>query len=223
MSSQVDWSRVGEPFWSDRPVFIVGGGTSLKGFDFDALRGRGYVLAVKQAWRDLPFADACFGLDRAWQTWARDDLVALAQRMPLWIAVEPELKARFVGKIAGAHYLKMTARHETMSKAPDTIESGGNSGFGAFNFAYLKRARRIVLLGFDFGPSHYDPSAYTPRPDDHNLRYMQGWADNFSKTLPQLRAAGVTVLNGSPASKISAFPKMTPAEALARIEQSGAA
>lgn len=221
MSSPAEWSRIGEPYWSDRPVFIVGGGTSLKGFDFNSLRGRGYVLAVKQAWRDLPFADACFGLDRAWQTWARDDLLALTFTMPLWIAIEPEWTG--FKPIAGAHYLRMIRKAETLSESPWTVESGGNSGFGAFNFAYLKRARRIVLLGFDFGPSHYDPSAYTPRPDDHNLRYMQGWADNFSKTLPQLRAAGVTVLNASPASKISAFPKMTPAEALARIEQSGAA
>lgn len=213
-----DWDCVGPPFWDEKPVFIVGGGTSLKGFDFASLRDRGHVLAVKQSWRDLPFAEACFGLDRAWQEWAKPDLIALAQRMPLWIAVEPELKARYVGQIAGARYLRMVSTSERLSEAPHTIESGGNSGFGAFNFAFLKRARRVVLLGFDYGPSHYDPSGYTPRPLDHNLRYMQGWADVFGRALPQIQRAGMIVLNGSPASKVGAFPKMTPAEAVARIE-----
>lgn len=210
--SRPEFGAVGPLWWDDRPCIVVGTGASLAGFDFNRLRGLGYILAVKESWRDLPFADAVFGLDIPWMNWAARDLAALSARMPVYLAVpDQDLDHQ---PIAGPTYLKRTGRCDAFSESPDTIEAGGNSGFGALNLAFLKRAKRIVLFGYDFGGGHYCEDRYVTRPKDHNARYMPGWAGNFRHILPQLAAAGVTVLNASPSSAIDAFPKVTIDEAV---------
>src|SRR6185369_15005299 len=51
--------------WWDQTVFIVGGGPSLKSFDFDLLRGR-HVLAINAAGYDVPWADLLYFQDYHW-------------------------------------------------------------------------------------------------------------------------------------------------------------
>jgi len=64
--------------WAGEPCFIIGGGPSLKGFDFESLRGKGRVIAINRAYEHVPFADVHFFMDNryykrvqgeaAWQT-----------------------------------------------------------------------------------------------------------------------------------------------------------
>lgn len=210
-----DFGRVCPPMWDDRPTVIVGTGESLKGFDFASLgRSRYRVLAVKQAHRDLPFADACFGLDVAWPRWARAELIEVARRCELYIA-QPDQEA-LAPPIPGAIYLRRLRAGDRFTKDPGAVEGMGNSGFGALNLALHKGARRIALLGFDYRGEHYDPAGYRGRAND--TRYLAAWGDSYSRVSGYLAGLGVTVLNGSRASSIYAFPRMEPAEALARIE-----
>jgi hypothetical protein len=212
-SSHPEFGRVGEPWWNDRPVAIVGTGPSLKSFDFGRLRGPWHVLAVKQAYHDLPFADTCFGLDLPWMAHHAVELADLALRMPLILAV-PSDHAQC---ITGALYVRREVKCEGLSDDLDWIEAGQNSGYGAVNLAYLKRAKRIVLFGYDYGGEHYCEERYVTRPKDHNARYMPGWAANFRWMVKQLAAAGVDVVNASPLSRIDAFTKCTIDEGLARL------
>jgi hypothetical protein len=214
-----DFGAVTGPAWDDKPVLIVGAGPSLKGFDFERLRGLGHVLAIKQTHRDLPFADACFGLDLKWMEWARDELADLAQRLPLYLAVPPGGHHGFQ-PIPGAIYLKRLRENCTFATALDTIESGCNSGFGGFNLAWHKRPRQVVLFGFDFAGDHYAPEHYN-RPAVDNSRYLKNWARIFETTLHQWRAIGASVLNASPASNIACFPKCTIDEAIDRLQRGG--
>ena len=211
---QPEFGRVGPPYWSERTTFIVGTGPSLRGFDFERLRGRGHILAVKQAWRDVPFADACFGLDLPWLRWANADLRALAERMPLYLAI-PKPPYVLEHYVPGATFLVRERICDALMEDPGVIEAGGNSGFGALNLAWHKKAMRIVLLGFDYTGKHYCNERYEARPDGHNSQYMQNWATNFRNTLPQSQARGVEVITASPSSLVDAFPRMTIDEALA--------
>lgn len=203
--------------WGDRPVAVIGTGASMKGFDFERLRGRWRVLAVKESWRDLPFADTVFGLDIPWMNWAASEIAALCGRMNVALAVPDQELA--LTPISGPLWLKRTSRCDALSDDPTTIECGGNSGFGAFNFAYLKGAKRIVLFGFDYGGAHYCEDRYVTRPPNQNSRYMAGWARNFDATRAQLDRAGVSVLNASPSSLVDAFPKVSHEEALQRLHR----
>jgi hypothetical protein len=204
-----EFGEVGPPFWDTRPTLIFGTGSSLAGVDFNSFRGLGHILAVKEAWRDLPFADACFGLDLPWIRRSAEALAELATRMAVYLAVPDEEPRKHV-LIPGAIYLVRTRVCDLMTTKPGVVESGGHSGFGALNLAFLKRARSIYLFGFDcYGGDHYCPERYAHQPRNHNARYLPNWGRNFQTVVPQLRAAGVSVVNASPKSTIAAFPKTT--------------
>lgn len=198
---------------------MVGTGPSLYGFDFGRLRGPWRVLAVKQAYHDLPFAEACFGLDLPWMRHHADELAELAARMPLYLTVpDQEIDIR---PVAGAVFLKRTGRCDRFSDDLGTIEAGGNSGFGALNFAYLKRAKKIVLFGYDYGGSHYCEDRYVTRPKDQNARYLPSWATNYRRVIEQLTDCGTTVINASPRSAVDAFTKCTIDEGLEHLRGCG--
>lgn len=206
----LEFGAVGPPWWDDRPVAVVGAGPSLKGFNFDRLRGPWHVLAVNQKVWDLPFACAGFSLDLPWMQHQAEPLGTLT--VPLWLAV-PETE--HVPSIAGATYLRRIRVSNRLSTDPTRIESGGTSGFGAFNFAVLKRAKKIVLFGFDYsdqGVGHDKPEQYPWHKKFQNVSLWPRWATNFRDTVPQL--GGVTVLNASPVSSIDAFPKCEIEEAM---------
>lgn len=85
---------------------------------------------------------------------------------------------------------------------------GGNSGYGALNLAYLKGSRRIILLGYDFchSATHWH-EGYAWQGKSNDSMYRK-WATQFIRALPQLHKHGVQVLNASPDSAITAFPKV---------------
>lgn len=203
---------VGCPWWDDNPLAIVGTGPSLKGFDlgrFDIAGVR--VLAVKEAIWDLPFAECVFSLDRPWINRQADKLRAIAT--PKVFAVEPEHGP--CAEIEGALYI-LRSRFAGLSDDLAVIQSGGNSGFGAFNYAYLKRAKRIALFGFDYlAGGHYCQERYHWQTPDHNERYWRNWGDNFNDCKTQLKRAGVAVMNASPSSTVSAFQKCSIEDGLA--------
>jgi hypothetical protein len=55
--------------WEGEPCFIIGGGPSLKGFDFNRLRGQGRVIAINRALEYAPWADVVFFMD--WKLYKR--------------------------------------------------------------------------------------------------------------------------------------------------------
>ena len=213
----MNWGRV-ELDWSDRPVLIVGTGPSLHGVDLSRLNGLGYVLAVKEAVWDLPFADACFGLDLPWMRRQGDRLEELARRMPVYLAV-PDQHPPVHRYSPSAVYLQRVRGDTSLSEDPGTVESGGNSGFGAFNLAYLAHSREIFLFGYDYGGEPYCPDRYSHHPRGHNARYLPRWAENFRYAVRQLAAAGVTVINTSSRSSVDAFPKSDLEQALVYLDR----
>src|SRR5262245_12551914 len=160
-SPPVSFGEIGPPWWHDRPVLVVGTGRSLQGFAFERLRDLGHILAVKRAVADLPFADACFGLDLPWMQNAKAELTEVAARMPLYLAVPDQHPLAYDVHVPGAIYLKRGRTCERLTETLGAVESGANSGFGALNVAYLKRARQIFLFGFDYHPNgHYCQERY---------------------------------------------------------------
>lgn len=188
------------PWWADKPVYIIGGGPSLRGFDFRRLAALdAYVLGVNQAMFDAP-CDAGLTVDQDFLNKRWDALAEAAQRIEVIIA-------GCTGRLPGAVNMAKNWGGG-LSADPKLVMSCGSSGYAAVNAAVLKRAKKIILLGFDYstaGGAHYH-NAY-PWFEPHDA--WSQWAMQYESMPPLLDALGVTVLNASPDSAISCFEKVS--------------
>lgn len=108
-------------------------------------------------------------------------------------------------------------RDQLLVEEAGVIGWGGNSGFHALNLAVQFGAARIVLVGYDMtlaGGIHWH-GPHPARLNNPTGRSLMRWADILDAQAPLLAAIGVTVLNASPVSALTAFPKVSLEEALA--------
>ena len=198
--------RVGEPYWSDVTVYIVGGGTSLRGFDFDQIRDKGLLLGVNDG-AYYADADVLFSLDASY---ARKRWSFVRDFQESWLALAP---GHVVRKEEGAEHVNIVERRRgNYLSEHSAYINGVNSGFGALNLAFLKRASKIVLLGFDMntdeqGNIHFHDGYPWENDAKRTARYYHKWARPFEEAVHQLSKAGIEVINASPESRIEGFPK----------------
>jgi hypothetical protein len=188
------------PDWGE--VCLVGGGPSLRGFPFERLKGR-TVVAINDAMLYLPWAAAVFSIDLRWMENRVAELAGFAGEKYLAI---PEGHPGF--PVLGATWLRRLPRYG-FSDDPEAIVCAGNGGYGALNLAYLKGARTIYLLGYDFCHSSVRWHRGYDWQGAGNDRMYDKWAKRFIDALPYLKAKGVCVYNASLGSRITAFPKIS--------------
>lgn len=191
-------------------MLVVGSGPSLTGIDLPALlagRGLRAVVAVKAAGFLAPEADVCVAAD--WR-WTRRPLPWDRLAPPLYLAVDDDWDGPLP---PGATLLRRWPQEQDpgrLSPDPRALAMGGTSGFAALNFAVLRGARRVVLLGYDYrhdsdGRHHAAPELHV-HYRLHDARFWHWWTAPFLAARPALAAAGVTVLNATPGSALAAFP-----------------
>jgi hypothetical protein len=211
------YGKITKPFWEDKPVAIIGGGPSLVGFDFERLRGA-HVLACKGSIFDIPWADAGFGLDMPrYHEW-RDKLSNVQCRV-YWAVPEEQLAKTGPPPSKNITFLRRL-EGQNVSSDPSEIFGGGTSGFGSMQICIHKRARSIVLLGFDYdggneverenagGQFRHNDQHYIKRREQ-NWANWRDWAKHFEVYVPYLNAHGISVVNACPHSAIECFQKMT--------------
>lgn len=200
--------------WAE--AYLIGGGPSLKGFDFGRLCGR-TVVAVNDAVYHLPFATALFSLDLTWIRNRRKEVSAFAGER--YLAVPDDFD--FSSGPEATYLLRSRAKLGLSSDPTQIHMGGGNSGFGALNLAFLKGARRIILLGYDLISAgvHWH-SGYAWQGAANSKMYLS-WAERFDQVALQLASNGVEVLNASPVSAIKAFPKINLSDLPLRIPVQG--
>lgn len=200
--------------WMGRPCFIVGGGPSLKGFDFERLRGH-LTIAIN---RSLESVDPTIWFSGA-------------PRLVTWILrgeLGEDLRTKF---IRGAGFLKCLVtnlsycwpanilvlnRRECGTKLSTSLEqgiylgpagSGCNSGLGALNLALCLGADPIYLLGFDMiggadGRQTWHHRSY-PQVESGAVYY------DFAKAFDQISKDALGrahVINLNPESALKSFP-----------------
>jgi hypothetical protein len=203
---------IGAPYWDKKPVVLVGGGPSLRDFDFKRLLDlNAWLVGVNESIFSLPRCDVGVTVDKVFVEKRFDRLRAkIATGMEMIIATPTPALIRNMN----ATVLTRQLTH-SLSDESHILISCGTSGYGAMNVAYLKRARRILLLGYDYSANglhyHEEYEWFTPpkRADCWSF-----WAAFYKSMLPQLEAAGVEVFNASPKSTIKTFQKGTIDEGL---------
>ena len=204
----------GQPFtdrfpdgaWSGRRCFIVGGGPSLKGFDFNRLRGE-RVIAINKSYFDVPFADVMFAMDRS-----LIDLITSGQLgeeyrqafeafggVKLWLDLSGNSYPTGVYSIPAAGAFGWTA------SLRDGLFHGQNSGYGALNLALCLGASPIYLLGFDCakgpeGEKHYH-AGYPHGSNPDALNIFKGAFEAGAKLLD----GRARIVNLNPGSALRCF------------------
>jgi len=193
--------------WAGKRCFIIGGGKSLKGFNFDVLKGEN-VIAINKAVEYAPFAEVMFSLDARLYKWYKglggEGLeIDARQNYNLYRGL------RVWGDSKEAHFendvllVKLRGRNGLADSLRDGIYTGGNSGYAALQLAVCLGANPIYLLGYDMDKKGNFHSGY-PTPGGDPL--VRGWIEGMNRLAIKLKAAGIQVVNLNPKSKLKCFP-----------------
>lgn len=146
--------------WQDQSAYIIAGGASLIGFDFGRLKGKNTV-AVKAAGEYLPWASAYFSMDIVnWKMPDRlDKLRSAGFSGDIVMACNPVHE--FQNDVSDCKFVirNVWPGYATDFEYPMSVWNdrvfGHNSGYAALNYAFLRGATTIYLLGFDFAKVGY--------------------------------------------------------------------
>lgn len=178
--------------WSGQRCFIVGGGPSLKGFDFGRLKGE-KVIAINKSFYDVPFADIVFGMDRPFLDWVMMGKLGENYRlgfkafegMKLWLDLSGYRYPPGIYSLPSAGEIGWT---KTLG---DGLFHGQSSGYGALNLAMVLGADPIYLLG-------YDCSKGPAGEKNYHDGYPSGGNPEALNIFKRAFEAGVALLNGRP-------------------------
>lgn len=132
--------------WSKEPAYIVGGGASLKGFDFRSLSGK-QTIGINRAYEEfIPTIN--YSRDRSFVNMANDGKFGIE-------AFKSWLSKKFIRLIP--NYEEVGGEFVRIKASPNFIDNcltngiclDSNSGNGAIRIAAALGAKKIYLLGFD--------------------------------------------------------------------------
>lgn len=179
-----------------RPVFIVGGGASLRSFDWSRLKRR-QTIAINLAYRTVPWADVLFFSDNAFFEHHRDPG---GQHFWRFRGSRILTTASYCGGMKGR--LEYVPPSELAPEGSGIDPAQLNSGAQAILLAHQLGAKKIVLLGFDNRPGHWAdrlPYAHPRKPDPSAF-------DRYEADMAAVAALGLDIVNASPRSALTAFP-----------------
>lgn len=189
--------------WDGETAVILAGGPSLTQKDVDAVRGRARVLAIKDAVRLAPWADALYACDgKWWKRWGaglRFEGLKYSLEYP---------QAPLAGVLANTG-------PKGLELDPSGIRTGKNSGYQAINLAVHLGVRRVILLGYDMQPAE-DGRHHWFGAHPYSTNNPPYWAflDLWPSIVEPLKAVGVEVVNATRRTALDCFPKVSLEEAL---------
>lgn len=134
-----------EELWRHEDVFIIGGGPSLRDFDWRLLVPE-KTLGCNSAFKLGPaICKACVFGDKKWWDFNRDELAKYAERRPVYTNCSELIRE-------SASWLRVMQR-EGSGLHREALGWNGNTGAVAINLALILGARRVYLLGFDLKDS----------------------------------------------------------------------
>lgn len=192
--------------WKDQRCFIIGGGESLKDFDFSKLRNE-LVIGVNRAYEviDCPIN---FAMDKDLHDWIIKGKLGQETKekfedfkgYPVW------LDSAGYDYPKGIFILNKSASHNISHSMKDGIGGGTNSGFGALSLAVCLGANPIYLLGFDMkGKDGKQAWWHDGYPDKQGDKIYKSFINDFKRVAPGLKEKGFQVINLNPESELKCF------------------
>lgn len=212
----IDEAPAPVPFWEpDRSfegltVTLIGGGPSHADIDLEVLRGNRFIAINSGCRKVRPIAtaeDLLYFSDNSWNE--RRPELALDWPGPV-VTANRNAKARLGDAV---RRVDVNAMCERLQAFPD--HALASSGHGAACLAIAMGAKRLVLIGFEGqiigGRSHGHDDYVQHDIPAYAERFVPGWTG----LAPVFRRFGIEVVNATPISAITEFPRLSLAEALA--------
>jgi len=207
--------------WDNYAVAILASGQSLTEevaaevyrwrFKFSAADRR--VIVVNTSFKRASWADILYACDKAWF-----DVVDPETNNKYGVSISqfftPEkvwTQEQSAATEYGFNFIR-SARLNGISRDPEFIHQGGNSGYQAINLAYLAGAKKILLFGFDMHGDHW----HGPHPSPlfrKNFPFAD-WIKRMDYLARDIAQDGVEVINCTEGSALKCFPKVPSKEAL---------
>lgn len=166
--------------WSGQDAFLIGGGPSLRGFDFNQLRGRN-TIGTNYAYRLGPdiVKWVCFS-DSNWFNQVLHELERYANAGGNVLSVSTSLQSYNLPWLN-----KMNRIRDGLHLHDGFIGWNFTTGAVAVNLALYFGAKRIFLLGYDMGTnekkSTHWHNYYAQLPDENTFqRHIAGFATLYN-------------------------------------------
>lgn len=213
------------PSWAGEPCFIAAPGPSLTPEVVAKVRMIRWVdqwraIAVQDAYRLMPWADAMYGCNPSWWRVHKDCNKFSGEK---WSTHEVENTCNDKREAADLYGISLVKGMDgdEFSFDPGVIHYGSNSGFQAINLALLKGCTQIVLIGFDMrcvgGKSHFfgdHPKELHTNED----RHFRGYVKRFDRAASKL-PAHIMIVNATPGSALTSFRMLSLEDAIAEVQQ----
>ena len=205
-----------EGMWSGCSAVLVGGGSSLQGFDWERLErwgcGEGRlsymrrVAIINDAIHTCGhFADLLFWMDREQYDYRKTEMDNF-RGIKAAYSYEDDNRGP-----EGTHFIQGKAAEGVSDSLGEGLCHANNSGYMLLNLVYLLGANPIYLLGFDGGvigeAHHWHHAPRLPDAAEVQQERSKSMREGFEKYGGLYAGKGVEVVNLSPQSRIEVFPK----------------
>lgn len=195
--------------WLGETCVCIGSGPSLTLDDVAAVRGRARVIAINRSYEFAGWADAMYACDGKLWEWVK----GAPTFHGLKYSIDPA-----AAKWLGVQVLRNDGPLG-LCLDPTGLRTGKNSGYQALNLAVHFGAARVILLGYDMGTATDGRSHWHPDHPDRQMSPYPQMIDAFVSLIEPLAAIGVTVVNCSRRTALTAFPRAPLDTELARLER----
>lgn len=198
--------------WSGGRCFIVGGGESLKGFDFDKLNGE-LTIGINRSFERID-STLLYLMDSRLYRWLingdlnKHDKSDVLQKWNNFKGHKIFLCPLAGGEIDDEIYAVRRIIQPSISlNLNKGIHGSNNSGLGAIMLAIALGANPMYLLGFDMkcSTSTHWHSGYPNQNADQLQNVMTKYVDEFEKFAPVIESLGFRVVNLNPNSGVTCF------------------
>ena len=189
---------------------IIAAGPSAKTAGVEKLKDRIHCIAVNESHKLCPWAEFLYSCDADWWKLRENEKEVKAFGGTKLMLEQP-------GKMFdGVSTIKIPQKNniwvdDFLFDKPGVIGSGGHSGFQMMNLAAQFGATDMALVGFDMQPGgaiHWHGLHPSPLRNPDACRF-DVWRRTLDTHAHKLAARGIDVVNCSPVSALTSFPKMT--------------
>ena len=192
--------------WKDQRCFIIGGGESLRDFDFSKLKNE-LVIGVNRAYEKVD-CTINYAMDNNLYRWITNGELGQGAKkrfedfkgIPVW------LDSAGYDYPRGIFVLNELGNRKNSYVMKDGIRGGTNAGVGALNLAVCLGANPIYLLGFDMeGKGGEQVWWHDGYPEKQSDKIYATFKLDFKRIAPGLKKKGVQVINLNPESSLKCF------------------